>query len=52
MNQAFHDRYFKGKMDYIRFGLFKGFSTPSVIKDTIEKRFYLFRSFISRLGVY
>jgi len=37
MNQAFHDRYFKGKMDYIRFGLFKGFSTPSVIKDTVKK---------------
>ncbi len=37
MNQAFHGRYFKGKIDYIRFGLFKGFSTPIAIKDTLKK---------------
>ncbi|WP_173475384.1 LamG-like jellyroll fold domain-containing protein [Fibrobacter succinogenes] len=27
MNQAFHNRYFIGEMDYVRFGKFEGFST-------------------------
>ena len=26
MDQAFHDRYFIGEMDYVRFGVFKGFT--------------------------
>lgn len=30
MQQNFHDRYFVGEMDYVRFGLFTGFSAGSV----------------------
>ena len=31
MNQDFHDRYFIGEMDYIRFGVFKGFTEGAVV---------------------
>ena len=31
MQQAFHDRYFIGEMDYIRFGVFKGFTEGAVV---------------------
>lgn len=31
MNQSFHDRYFIGEMDYIRFGVFKGFTEGTVV---------------------
>ena len=32
MNQAFHSRYFIGEMDYIRFGVFKGFTVGTVVE--------------------
>ena len=31
MQQAFHDRYFIGEMDYIRFGVFKGFTEGALV---------------------
>ena len=31
MNQDFHDRYFIGEMDYIRFGVFNGFTAGTVV---------------------
>lgn len=31
MNQSFHDRYFIGEMDYIRFGVFKDFTKGTVV---------------------
>ena len=31
MQQAFHDRYFIGEMDYIRFGVFKGFTEGTLV---------------------
>lgn len=31
MQQAFHDRYFIGEMDYVRFGVFKGFTEGAVV---------------------
>ena len=31
MNQGFHDRYFIGEMDYIRFGVFNGFTAGTVV---------------------
>lgn len=31
MQQAFHDRYFIGEMDYVRFGVFKGFTEGVVV---------------------
>lgn len=34
MQQAFHDRYFIGEMDYVRFGTFKGFSAGEVAAPT------------------
>ena len=34
MNQSFHDRYFIGEMDYIRFGVFKGFTVGAVVEKS------------------
>ena len=31
MQQGFHDRYFIGEMDYIRFGVFKGFTEGTLV---------------------
>lgn len=31
MQQSFHDRYFIGEMDYIRFGVFKGFTEGTLV---------------------
>ena len=31
MDQAFHDRYFIGEMDFVRFGKFEGFSSGTVV---------------------
>ncbi len=31
MQQAFHNRYFIGEMDYVRFGVFKGFTEGAVV---------------------
>jgi hypothetical protein len=34
MNQSFHDRYYIGEMDYIRFGVFKGFTVGAVVEKS------------------
>lgn len=37
MQQAFHNRYFVGEMDYVRFGSFNGFSNASLSSAKVKK---------------